>query len=283
MRTYFVNQDGTVETSRPSKETVEIATIAKAPKARQPTHPPKPGRRVSRPFTICPHCAASVRQSNISKHIAARCPKRPTASVQKATATTDAPDQQAILDVPAAVPASGPPAAHPGKPRPSNGVAGLVAARSAPPTTPSKEGASLSDRVHCPRCNETVIAARLEHHLNRVHDTSLPSTTQPVSNVAPPSKKSATGTPPTPHQAHDSSPKKVPPRDRTILRSGQQKTTTNAPRAKQRESEDERPWEPRRAERRGQDGSSGVGHFAREEGRFGSFPSYDPMDDESGA
>lgn len=148
---------------------------------------------------------------------------------------------------------------------------------------PRAQQDSPNQRVQCPKCRDTVVKDRLGRHLLRVHNTSLPSTTQPPATVAPPSKKSATGTPPTPYQAHGSGPKKGQPQDRAILRSGQQKTTTNAPREKQRESEDERRWEPRRAERRGQDGSSGVGHFAREDGRFGSFPSFDPMDDESGA
>jgi hypothetical protein len=309
MATYFVNSDGTVESSRPTSEPFESPSLSyrgsaqvvrsgqrHAQKTTDNRQTPniyteqmdsvKTKQRAnnkSRADSVCHLCGVAMKSSRLEKHIRSKCPRRPPmrGHIAPSAAKVSGRSLESLSIAASHAAGSGLKANN------SRTCLSEPHGQSSKPSGPTAErqkgDGAQNDRVQCPKCRDSIVRHRMDHHLRRVHNTSLPSTTQPGSYVGPPSKIGAKGTPPTTHKAQGSDPKKGQPQPSTIARSGKRKSATNAPRATQRESGDERSWEPRGAERRGQDGSSGVGHFAREDGRFGSFPSFDPMDDESGA
>ncbi len=281
MPQYVVYPDGTIGWSGPAPTALSSAARKRVHRSAAQAGPPKP----------CPAgCGVKVKNAKMERHLAKRCPKRPSAAPAGSGGTKPVARAAPVVEAaPHAPPPTTPiPKAQPsmaqgstGTPKSAPSIASAATSvakpllkpqpmpklQPAPKPQPAPEPRAATGRpgpktepptpdpkglVPCRECRSVVRRDRLATHLRRVHGQREQTVIR---------RPASAGT---------------PAGDRAAMRRVREASASRTNPAEGR-------WEGGGAERRGPDGSNGTGFFAREDGRFGSYPSFDAMDDESGA
>ncbi len=202
-----------------------------------------------RPLVPCPDCGAAVLPPRLEGHRRERCPMRPTAAADGGTAPAPADSANQQIGVSSDLGAG----------------AALSKRKSKPAQRPRTERPPRrSALAACPRCLVPVHWDRLSAHLYEAHRLEVfGSGLRRAQKPPTPSRQSPTRGPRA-AGARTAAPAK-----------------SDAGGDEQRDGPAARWGDSTRTDR--EDAAAGIGFLAREGGRFGSFPSFDAMDDESGA